>query len=267
MQKHATEITKDELIGIINSYAHCPDLKMITINHLEYFDFDKDGKDEAVVVASTCGTGTAGPDIHAVYTRGADGKVMELPMSKLPFESDPRKVPLFGNRNDELKVEDGQVVARWKDTSDRENPLVVWYRWNGKGFVVDHMKVEGPFHTSYDCAKATNEMDRAICYSPRVAALDVQLDQAYRAKMQKLPAEKRRALQDEQRQWLIDRNKCINYKWWVDCLTEVYKNRLAELRQNRGNLLKSASTVPRNLPGAHMGQQPCADSREDSSFR
>src|SRR4029077_7229054 len=80
------------------------------------------------------------------------------------------KIPVFGNPNYGLAVENGELVCRWRDSSDREAPVVVWYKWVGKKFVMDHMKVEGPFPASYDCAKATKELDRAICYSPSVAA-------------------------------------------------------------------------------------------------
>src|SRR5580765_8156814 len=157
-------------------------------------------------------TGTAGPDIHAVYKRDADGKVVELPF--LDARGDPpRKIPVFGNANYGLAVENGELVARWRDSSDREAPLVVWYKWDGKKFVLDHMKVDGPFPTSYDCAKATKELDRAICYSPSVAALDVQLGQAYRAVLKQLPPDKKPELQSQQREWLSRRKKeCTIYK-------------------------------------------------------
>ena len=62
-------------------------------------------------------------------------------------------------------------MARWRDSSDRDAPLVARYKWGGAKFVMDHLKADGPFPSSYDCAKATKELDRAICYSPSVAAL------------------------------------------------------------------------------------------------
>jgi uncharacterized protein YecT (DUF1311 family) len=110
--------------------------------------------------------------------------------------------------------------------------LVVWYKWDGKNFVVDRMKVDGPFPTSYDCAKATKELDRAICYSPSVAALDVRLGEAYRAVLKRLPPGEKQELQGQQREWLARREKeCTIYKWWVDCLKDLYAKRIAELNQ------------------------------------
>src|SRR5579864_5063616 len=71
------EITQAEIKQVINEYAQCDSLDQIAIDHLEYFDFQGGGRKDAVVVASTCMTGTAGPDVHAVYRRNSEGKVLE----------------------------------------------------------------------------------------------------------------------------------------------------------------------------------------------
>jgi uncharacterized protein YecT (DUF1311 family) len=236
-QDSATKITEAEIKIVINSQSgvnECERLDDIHIDHLEYFDFTGDGQQEAVVVASTCSTGTAGPDTHAVYKRDVDGKVVELPF--LDAKGDPpfsnREIPVFGNPNYGLAVENGELVARWRDSSDREAPLVAWYKWDGKKFVLDRMKVDGPFPTSYDCARAKKELDLAICYSPSVAALDVQLGQVYRAVLQELPPDRKQVLQRQQREWLSRREKvCTIYKSWVDCLKDLYTKRIAELKQ------------------------------------
>jgi uncharacterized protein YecT (DUF1311 family) len=238
-QESANKITEAEIKSAINSESdveECESLDQIHIDHLEYHDFIADGQQEAVVIASTCMTGTAGPDIHAVYKRDADGKVVELPFRHAEgnpfFNRNGWKIPVFGNANYGLAVENGELVARWRDSSDREAPVVVWYKWDGKKFVMDHVKVDGPFPTSYDCGKATKELDRAICYSPSVAALDVQLGQAYRAVLKQLPPDKRPELQNQQREWLSQREKkCTVYKWWVDCLKDLYTKRITELKQ------------------------------------
>jgi uncharacterized protein YecT (DUF1311 family) len=229
-QNSATKISEAEIKAVIDEGSQCEKLDEIYVGHSEYFDFNGDGADEAVVVASTCNTGTAGPDIHAVYTRDVAGKIVELPLPHLEDPPQGQKLPVFGNPNYGFVVEQGQLVARWMDSSERKAPLVVWYKWDGKAFVVGHMKVEGPFPTSYDCAKASKEMDRAICYAPTVAPLDLELGKIYRARMRQLPPDKKQALQGEQRQWLAQREKqCVIYKWWVDCLKELYNKRIAEL--------------------------------------
>jgi uncharacterized protein YecT (DUF1311 family) len=265
VQDPAKKITESEIKTFINSYSgvdECQSLNEIHINHLEYFDFIGDGQQEAVVIASTCMTGTAGPDIHAVYRRDAEGKIVELPF--LDHHGDPPlpngkgwRAWIFGNANYALTVESGKLMLRWGDTSHRENPVVAWYKWDGKKFVFDRMKVEGPFPTSYDCAKATLELDLAICYSPSVAALDVQLGQAYRAALQRLPEDKKQELQGQQRRWIARREKeCGDiYKFWVECLTDLYTQRIAELQpefpahpaSSNGTPSAAASNLPRNI--------------------
>jgi len=228
------EIAEAEIKQVINQYSDCDSLDQIHIDHLEYFDVLGDGRKQAVVVGSTCMTGTAGPDVHAVYGRASDGSIVEYSLDQIdPVKgSTGARLPVFGNPNYGIAVEHGQLVARWIDSSERENPLVIWYKWTGENFVVDHIKVEGPFATSYDCAKATRETDLAICYSRAVAALDVQLGEVYRASLRRLPQDKKESLQEQQRQWLTQRDKeCSIYKWWVDCLTDLYTKRIAELKQ------------------------------------
>lgn len=227
------DISQGEILKFISESAGCESLEHNYISHLEYFDFTGEGEKQAVVVAGTCMTGTAGPDVHSVFARASDGKLVELPFRRV--EEDPerkQKLPVFGNPNYGLKAEDGMLVARWLDSSDRHAPLTVWYRWTGKEFAVERMQAEGPFPTSYDCSKATEEVDHAICYSPSVAALDVQLGEAYRARLTASSADQKRRVREQQREWLALRGKkCVIYKWWVGCLTAMYKERIAELKR------------------------------------
>lgn len=228
------DITEAEIKAVINESSDCQSVDEINLDHpIHYADLVGDGKTEAVVVAATCMTGTAGPDIHAVYERDATGKVVELPFHHAEgdpfFNNDGPQLPVFGNRNYTFEIQNGQLAAKWGDTSDRENPLTIWYKWDGKAFVVDHMKVEGPFQTSYDCGKATKEIDRAICYSPKIAALDLQLAGVYRGAVK--ANANREGLKQQQRDWLAGRDKqCTIYKWWVDCLSDMYTKRIAELK-------------------------------------
>ena len=235
----AKPITPTEIKRAINARSdvdECDSLDQIHIDHLEYYDFTGYGQPEAVVVASTCMTGTAGPDVHAVYTRHPHGTLAELPL--LNAKGDPpwsdqvnQAIPVFGNPNYTLTVDGGKLVVRWGDSSDRDQPLTVWYNWDGTKFIVDHAKLQGPFPTSYDCRKATKEFDRAICYSPEVAALDLELGRIYRETLQKFRADQKQGLQKQQREWLARREKtCTIYKWWVDCLKDLYTKRIAELR-------------------------------------
>jgi len=98
------KITEEEIKVAINNRSdvdECQNLDQIQIDHLEYHDFIGDGQEEAVVVASTCMTGTAGPDIHTVYKRDANGRVVELPFRNgggdPSFKGSVRQLPIFGN--------------------------------------------------------------------------------------------------------------------------------------------------------------------------
>ena len=236
--RRSERISADELVATLYKQSGCNDPHLhldaahaILIEHLEYYDFRGDGNEEAVVVAYTCWTGTAGPDVHAVYARGSAGKIVELPIldegPKSPFNQ-KTPPPLVGNRNYSLAVEEGQLTARYKDTSDREEPVVIWYNWNGSAFVIDYVKQTGPFKTSYDCTKTTQEVELAICYSVAVSALDLELAELYHQQLYKVSAEKKVQLREEQRNWVAQRNRC---SLRVDCLTELYHKRIAELRQ------------------------------------
>jgi uncharacterized protein YecT (DUF1311 family) len=192
-----------------------------------YVDLTGDGKPEAIVVAWTCNTGNAGPDIHDVYTLSADGKIVELQIGDDRRENAGR---LFGNRNSDLQVEDGKLVQRWSDTSGRKDPLVVRYRWDGSMFRPQTIQAARPFKPSYDCSRATVETEAAICYVESLAQLDVRLSQVYGQALKATSPKQRPLLQDEQRAWVNKRNtECTIYKWWVECLTKMYETRIDEL--------------------------------------
>jgi uncharacterized protein YecT (DUF1311 family) len=235
LEQKTRKITAGEIVQTLWKQSECnaPESKLdadqaISIQHLEYFDFDGDGQDEAIVVASTCMTGTAGPDVHAVFTRNPQGELVELPLpdvDKKYFEV------LFGNRNYDLTVRNGQLAAVFTDTSDREEPLLIRYRWNGREFIVDSVHASDRYKTSYDCTQARKESERAICYVKPLADLDRQLAQVYRARLAALPPDQKKALRNDQRKWPLMRDsKCTIYKWWVGCLTDLYTRRVAELK-------------------------------------
>jgi uncharacterized protein YecT (DUF1311 family) len=236
LEQKNRKITKGEIVQTLWKQSECndPESKLdpdraISIQRLEYFDFRGDGQEEAIAIASTCMTGTAGPDVHAVFTRDSQGELVELP---LPDVDKKYYEVLFGNRNYDLTVRNGLLVAVFTDTSDREEPLLIRYRWNGGQFIVDSIHASDRYKTSYDCTRARKGAERAICYVKPLADLDLQLAEIYRARLSALPPDKKRTLREDQRKWLLTRDsKCTIYKWWVDCLTKLYTNRIAELQQ------------------------------------
>lgn len=232
--KQSDKIEENELKEYLVKQFECEqEREQIYLWKVEQFDFLGKGYDQAVVVASTCMTGTAGPDVHSVFTRDENGELKELKIE----EAKPEHQVLFGNRNWTLRIESGLLVERYSDTSDREDPLVIQYKWDAakEQFTAVSMVAAKPYPTSYDCAKAEAAQDetaQAICYVKSLADLDIELGKSYKAYVGALsPAERKKAI-EEQRAWLTKRNgDCGIYKWWVECLTKEYNERIAELRQ------------------------------------
>lgn len=244
--QNARAISDKEISQWINQSRDCPTGSQPYFWRLDYFDFKGDGNQEAIVVASSCATGTAGPDIHSVLSGDTSGEIVELKIQ----EVDPSTYDnLFGNRNYDLSVEQGLLVATYGDDPKRELPLVIKYKWNGKEFEIISIKKTGVFRTSYDCAKAQGEVENAICHVKELAELDLQLSSAYKVLLGKLAAPERQGLRSEQRAWLAERDKdCAPYKGWVDCLADHYEKRMDVLKK-RSVSLPAATLSPKAATG------------------
>jgi len=139
---------------------------------------------------------------------------------------------LFGNRNYDLAVGNGTLVATFEDDFDRETPLIIKYKCNGERFEISSIQRTGIFPTSYDCAKAASELERAICHVRSLADLDVQLNATYRSLASDLASGEREKLKLEQQNWLIKRDReCALYKGWVRCIAGMYEDRMAALKK------------------------------------
>ena len=231
-------IGEDELGQWIDKQNDCPLDSPPYFWRLDYFDFKGDGNEEAIVVASSCMTGTAGPDIHSVVGRDSQGELVEL---KIP-DVDPKTYDcLFGNSNSDLAERDGLLVSTFHD--DAGEPLVIKYKWNGKEFAIVSIDKTGVFKTSYDCTKADADVEKAICHVEELAKLDVELGAGYKALLAKLSEAGRNSLRAEQRQWLAQRDKeCVLYKGWVGCLSDYYQKRIDEF----GKRSAPPAAVPQN---------------------
>jgi uncharacterized protein YecT (DUF1311 family) len=202
---------------------YCPDGLSISVSYVETA---KNASELAIVNGSSCFTGTAGPDIHAIYAMLENGQVkkIELPQVKKP------KGAVFGNVNYDLVWEDGRLAEKYSDSSGRENPLIIRYQWKEGRFHCTSVEAAPMYKTSYDCTKAKEEHEQAICYVPELAKLDVRLDAAYKKRLAKLSASEKNELIAAQRQWITARNKkCTIYKGWVACLQGEYTKRIATL--------------------------------------
>jgi uncharacterized protein len=95
---------------------------------------------------------------------------------------------------------------------------------------------------TFDCSKATGEVETLICKDAALAALDRRLAETYRAAQAKASDELAKALRVEQRGWISGRNDCwkasdqtwITATWTVasvrDCVDAQYRLRISELQ-------------------------------------
>ena len=85
---------------------------------------------------------------------------------------------------------------------------------------------------SFDCAKATTEVEKLICSDDELAKLDVEMNKSYHAFMKTLDEEYyRNKLKKKQREWLKDISKapCFSSTDKVDCLKNIYAFRVQQL--------------------------------------
>jgi len=110
----------------------------------------------------------------------------------------------------------------------------------GLAATVSAQAADGP---TFNCAKATGAVEKQICADPALAALDRQLDAAYKAASAKAKGEPAKTLRATQRGWVKGRNDCwkadgqetwITATWTVktlkDCIDAQYRVRTAELQ-------------------------------------
>ena len=83
---------------------------------------------------------------------------------------------------------------------------------------------------SFDCSKATHEIEQLICRDADLAALDRSLADLYAVVLKHTPADKQKALKAEQRGWVKGRDDC----WKADdkhaCAKGEYETRINELK-------------------------------------
>jgi uncharacterized protein YecT (DUF1311 family) len=224
-------IDEKEISDWYNKKYDCPEDRPLYFYTFEEFDFQGIGTDQAIIVAMSCEGGTGGPDIHSVISRDSDGELEELTIPDAPNATYDN---MFGNRNYDLSVENGLLIATFSDDNDRDNtPLTIKYKWNGKEFAIVTIEKTGIYPTSYDCsAKTLTEVENLICHVDTLAALDVQLSTLYKSLLAKLTGPEREALRVEQRQWLAAREKtCSIYKGWLSCLSDYHQKRIDALKK------------------------------------
>lgn len=102
------------------------------------------------------------------------------------------------------------------------------------------LAADGP---TFNCAKASGEVEKQICAEPALAALDRQLDQVYKGASAKAKGAQANRLKADQRGWVKGRNECwkangqetwITATWTVKtikaCIDAQYRVRTSELQ-------------------------------------
>ena len=79
---------------------------------------------------------------------------------------------------------------------------------------------------SFDCNKASTQVEIMICDHPKIAQLDSDLADAYRTALRDSPwASANKRILAEQREWIAQRNRCKTPR----CLRRIYHRRISVL--------------------------------------
>ncbi|GEM_PF-5038565 len=114
----------------------------ITIGHIDYFDLDHDGREEAAITASSCAAKKELPDILGVFRYLPDGAIESMRLRDQQFYQDGNSADIH-----RLEVKNGKVVET-VTLRKKEDPAccpsgggkLVYFKWGGSDFLVD--KVE-----------------------------------------------------------------------------------------------------------------------------
>lgn len=83
---------------------------------------------------------------------------------------------------------------------------------------------------SFNCIKATHEVEQLICNDDELAALDVSMNELYQLVLKNTPNDSQKQLKTEQIGWVKGRNDC----WKADdkraCIKGEYETRINELK-------------------------------------
>ena len=100
------------------------------------------------------------------------------------------------------------------------------------GLLVFSPEISAQTVPSFDCSKATTEVEKLICSDDELAKLDVEMNKSYHAFMKTLDEEYyRNKLKKKQREWLNDITKapCFSGADKINCLKNIYEFRAQQL--------------------------------------
>jgi uncharacterized protein len=82
---------------------------------------------------------------------------------------------------------------------------------------------------SFNCRRATHEVERMICKDGELADLDHELAALYERVLARTPARQQAELKAEQRRWISERNDCQTASDARGCVKSAYEARIDEL--------------------------------------
>ena len=99
---------------------------------------------------------------------------------------------------------------------------------------------------SFDCTKASNNIERSICHSDRLSAQDLKLSRLYKNVLHKVSDDIKKTIKTEQRNWLKTRNRDCqqNASEIENCLFKHYQERNSALSKK---LAFDSSDTPEDL--------------------
>lgn len=100
------------------------------------------------------------------------------------------------------------------------------------------------FSASFDCAKATTNIEKMICSSTQLSELDSELSSIYKSAF---AVDK--SIKQDQLIWIKERNKCSN----VECLKEAYEDRFTALQKFVLNSGVSTEPAARDVINSPQG--------------
>jgi uncharacterized protein len=83
---------------------------------------------------------------------------------------------------------------------------------------------------SFDCSKASHDVEQFICKDAELADLDRSLADLYAVLLKHTPASEQKTLKAEQRGWVKSRNDCCESADMRGCVAGEYRARIDELK-------------------------------------
>ena len=124
-------------------------LPLVSRIEVAYGDLDGDGKEEAVVSAFTCLSGTGGRDIFGVFRLDARGRVSSMPVHEKTALFRKKSSYFAGHK--QLNLKEGKLVESFPLYRDGDPNCCatgggreIHFRWSGSAFEVSDVKDDPP---------------------------------------------------------------------------------------------------------------------------